>query len=58
MGVHEVSRQAMSQWGPIMPVEFSRPKLGLSTLAAAVHGLRESPDLSLAKLHALAKALG
>lgn len=58
MGSHEVSRQSMSHWGPIMPIDFSRPKLGLSTLAAAVHGLRESPDVSLAKLHALAKALG
>jgi len=58
MGVHEVSREAMSQWGPVMPAGLIRPKLGLSALAAAVRGLRNSPDLNLAKLHALAKALG
>lgn len=58
MGVHEVSREAMSQWGPVMPAGLIRPRLGLSTLVAAVRGLRKSPDLNLAKLHALAKALG
>lgn len=58
MGVHELSREAMSQWGQVMPAGLFRPKLGFSTLAAAVRGLRTSPDLNLTKLHALAKALG
>lgn len=58
MGIHEVSREAMSQWGEVMPTSFTRPKLRLSTLAAVVRGLRESPDLSVAKLRALAKAFG
>lgn len=58
MGVHEVSREAMSQWGQAMPASFTRPKLGFSTLAAAVRGLRRSPDLSLPKLRALIKVFG
>ncbi|WP_445145003.1 hypothetical protein [Dyella sp. Tek66A03] len=58
MGVHEASREAMSQWGQVMPASFTRPKLGLSTVAAVVRGLRESPDLSVAKLRALHKVFG
>lgn len=58
MGVHEVSREAMSQWGQVMPAGFTRPKLGPSTVAAVVRALRESPDLSVGKLHALLKVFG
>lgn len=58
MGLHEVSREAMSQWGQAMPASFTRPKLALSTVAAAVRGLRESPDLSVGKLRALLKVFG
>jgi len=57
-GMHDVGSEAMSQWGQAMPASFARPKLGLSTLIAAVRGLRRSPDLSLHKLHALMKAFG
>ena len=58
MGVHAVSREAMSQWGEVMPASFTRPRLGISTLAALVRGLRQSPDLSVAKLRALNKVFG
>ena len=58
LGVHEVSREAMSQWGQVRPASFTRPKLGFATLAAVVRGLRRSPDLSIAKLRALTKVFG
>lgn len=58
MGLHAVSREAMAQWGQVMPTSFTRPKLTLSTLAALVRNVRRSPDLSLSKLRALAKIFG
>jgi len=58
MGVHAVSREAMAQWGPVMPRSFTKPKLGLPQLAALLRNLRRSPDLSLRKLATLAKLFG
>ena len=55
MGVHPVSREAMSQWGQKMPASFTKPKLTPSTLRAMAHSLRHSPDLTLRKLITLAK---
>lgn len=55
MGVHPVSREAMSQWGQIMPSSFTRPTLSPSDLKALMHHLRHSPDLTLRKLMTLAK---
>jgi hypothetical protein len=55
MGVHSVSREAMSQWGQIMPASFTKPKLNPAALKALLHNLRHSPDLSLRKLMTLAK---
>jgi hypothetical protein len=57
-GVHPVSRQAMSQWGQIMPRSFTRPKLTFANVTALVSNLRRSPDLSVAKLRALVKSIG
>ena len=57
-GIHPVSREAMSQWGQVMPNSFTRPELTLSSLAAIVRNLRRSPDLSLSKLRTLAKIFG
>lgn len=57
-GIHAVSRAAMSQWGPVMPVSFTRPKPGLRALVALVRNLRRSPDLSLSKLRTLARLFG
>jgi hypothetical protein len=54
-GVHAVSREAMSQWGPVMPASFTKPRLGLRALAAIVRNLRSSPDLTLRKLISLSK---
>jgi len=58
MGVHATSRKMMSQWGPTMPTSFSRPKLSLGNLIAAITNLSRSPDLSLAKVRELAKLFG
>jgi len=58
MGVHAASRQAMSQWGPLMPRSFTRPRLTLSNITALVRNLRRSPDLSVGKLRSLMKLFG
>ena len=58
MGVHAVSRYAMSQWGQVMPRDFTRPKLSPRALYAISQNLAHSPDLSLAKLRELAKIFG
>lgn len=55
MGVHPVSRDAMSQWGQAMPRSFTKPKLTPKAIRALVHNVRHSPDLSLRKLITLAK---
>jgi catechol 2,3-dioxygenase-like lactoylglutathione lyase family enzyme len=57
-GIHPVSREAMSQWGEVMPRSFTKPKLTPAAIAALVRNLRRSPDLSLAKLRMLAKIFG
>jgi catechol 2,3-dioxygenase-like lactoylglutathione lyase family enzyme len=57
-GCHEVSREAMAQWGPPLPRDFTRPKLSIGMLAALVRNLRRSPDLNLAKVIQLARLLG
>ena len=46
----QARREAMSQWGPVMPVSFTRPSVTLSNIAAAVRNLRRSPDLTFRKL--------
>jgi catechol 2,3-dioxygenase-like lactoylglutathione lyase family enzyme len=58
MGVHPVSRAAMSQWGPPMPASFTRPALTPASLISLARNLRQSPDLSLHKLRTLAKIFG
>jgi len=54
-GYHPVSREAMAQWGPVMPASFTKPKLTPANIAALLRNLRRSPDLSLRKLLTLAK---
>jgi len=58
MGVHPVSRGAMSQWGPAMPRSFTRPELSASNLSALVRNLRESPDVTPRTLYQLLKTFG
>ena len=58
MGVHAVSRDAMSQWGQAMPSSFSRPKLNQAAVVGLVKNLRSSPDLSVRKLITLARLFG
>jgi hypothetical protein len=58
MGVHDVSREAMSQWGPPMPRSFTRPELSAANAKALVRSLRESPDVTPRKLYQLLKAFG
>lgn len=55
IGVHPVSRAAMSQWGQPMPASFTKPKFSFSALIALFQNLRRSPDLTVRKLLALAK---
>jgi catechol 2,3-dioxygenase-like lactoylglutathione lyase family enzyme len=54
-GVYRASRQAMSQWGQIMPASFTKPKLTSANMAAAWKSLRTSPDVSFGKLRSLVK---
>jgi catechol 2,3-dioxygenase-like lactoylglutathione lyase family enzyme len=58
MGVHAVSREAMSQWGPPMPRSFTRPRLGPAAALAAVRNVRRVPDLTIDKLLTLARLFG
>src|SRR5271165_2798778 len=53
--VHGVSRQAMAQWGPLVPRDFAKPKLGLSELVAIVRNVRRYDDLSIKKIASLLK---
>jgi hypothetical protein len=57
-GVHPVSREGMAQWGQTMPADFTRPRLTLGNLAALIHNVRRSPDLSFKKLRTLARLFG
>lgn len=57
-GYHPVSREAMAQWGPVMPASFTKPKLTPSNIAALLRNLRRSPDLTLRKLVTLARLFG
>ncbi len=56
--VHAVSREAMAQWGPIMPKSFTKPDFSLKSLAALVRNVRAYDDLSVKKLLALLKLVG
>jgi catechol 2,3-dioxygenase-like lactoylglutathione lyase family enzyme len=58
MGVERVSRKAMSQWGQVMPADFTKPKLSARSLLEIPKNVYRSPDLSLGKLRALAKIFG
>ncbi|TAK77971.1 MAG: glyoxalase [Aquabacterium sp.] len=57
-GIHPVSRDAMSQWGPPMPASFTRPRMTPAALGALLRNLRRSPDLTFDKLLTLAKLFG
>jgi len=54
-GFHPVSREAMAQWGPVMPASFTKPTLSWANIVALLRNLRRSPDLSLRKLLTLAR---
>ncbi|MBB5411358.1 catechol 2,3-dioxygenase-like lactoylglutathione lyase family enzyme [Paraburkholderia sp. MM5496-R1] len=55
LGVHAVSREAMSQWGPTMPRSFTKPRFTPASVAALIRNLRHSPDVTVEKLKTLAK---
>ncbi|HEY7641140.1 MAG TPA: VOC family protein [Steroidobacteraceae bacterium] len=55
-GVHPLTRSGMAQWGQRMPASFTKPRLTLRTIAALLHYLRHSPDVTLRKLRTLARA--
>lgn len=58
MGVHPVSRHAMSQWGQVMPVSFTKPKINLQAIRGLIKSLRHSPDVTVQKLKTLARIFG
>jgi len=58
MGVHPVSREAMSQWGQVMPSSFVKPKLTPANILALIRNVRRSPDLSVEKLKTIARIFG
>ena len=58
MGVHAVSREAMSQWGQPMPRSFTKPHFTPAAMMAAIRNVQRSPDLTLDKLLTLARIFG
>ena len=58
MGVHPVSRAAMSQWGQPMPRSFTKPHFTPAAMAAVAHHLRHTADLTLEKVLTLARIFG
>ncbi|MFO1407872.1 MAG: VOC family protein [Steroidobacteraceae bacterium] len=57
-GVSEVTRDSMAQWGPPLPADFARPRLGPAAILKIIGNLRRSPDLTLAKVRRMASLLG
>jgi hypothetical protein len=57
-GIHEVTKEAMSQWGQPMPGSFTKPKMTPSAIAALIKNLNTVPDLTFKKLVTLAKLFG
>jgi catechol 2,3-dioxygenase-like lactoylglutathione lyase family enzyme len=57
-GMHLVSREAMSQWGPVMPASFTKPTLTLKNIVQLIKNLRNSPDLTFKKLVTIARLFG
>lgn len=57
-GVHAATREAMAQWGEPMPASFAKPKLTVAAARGLARSLRRSPDVTLRKLHALARLFG
>jgi catechol 2,3-dioxygenase-like lactoylglutathione lyase family enzyme len=57
-GVHPVSREAMAQWGQVMPSSFVKPELTPGNVAALLRNLRRSPDVSIKKLITMARLFG
>ncbi|WP_233809281.1 VOC family protein [Paraburkholderia sp. HP33-1] len=55
MGVHAAAREAMSQWGPVMPASFSRPTLSPRAITTMIANVARVPDLTLGKLIVLAR---
>ncbi|MFI5297621.1 MAG: VOC family protein [Polyangiales bacterium] len=58
MGVHAVSREAMSQWGQPMPRSFTQPRFTPAAMLAALRNVRRVPDLTVDKLLTLARIFG
>ncbi len=55
---NQVSREAISQWGQVMPKSFTRPRITPSAVLSILHGLRTSPDLTFRKLLTLGRIFG
>ncbi|MEM8605762.1 MAG: VOC family protein [Myxococcota bacterium] len=57
MGVHAVSRRAMSQWGPVMPKSFIKPKITASNLLALARVFGPNADVKPRTVLNLMKAM-
>ena len=57
-GIYAASRQAMSQWGPLMPSSFTKPRLTLPFLLKVIANVQRSKDLSFAKVRTMLKLFG
>ena len=58
MGVYDANREAMYQWGQVMPRSFTKPKITVEVIKGLIHSLRHSPDVTLKKVTTLVKLFG
>lgn len=57
-GIYPLTREAMSQWGPLMPKSFTKPELGIKNIAKLIANLYRTEDLSVKKLITLIRLFG
>ncbi|GAA6132679.1 hypothetical protein NBRC116187_30390 [Halopseudomonas sabulinigri] len=57
-GYHQVSPDAMAQWGQRMPKSFTKPRMNGAAFKALLVNLRRSPDVTLRKLITMARMFG
>jgi catechol 2,3-dioxygenase-like lactoylglutathione lyase family enzyme len=58
LGVHEISRDSLAQWGPPLPRSFTKPRLSPSALVKIARNAARGPDLDVRKLGKLIRLFG
>ncbi|CAA0098058.1 Uncharacterised protein [BD1-7 clade bacterium] len=58
MGIHELKKGAMAQWGAPMPSSFVRPKITIGLIKSLLRNLLVNDDFSLRKLVMLLQRIG